>query len=200
MRGPPCGVARFPLPTVRETAVCGATFHIVTLGCRSNQYDSQRIAEALQAAGLRAAADGEPAQVYVVNTCTVTAVADSKARQLVRRIVREHPAARVFVTGCYATREPEALRRIGGVEGVFGRGEWGQMLHAICGAPPPEGVLEGDFGISGFHGRARALFRRAATSAAPTASCRLCAAGPAAGPFRTCWKKRAGCWMRVSRR
>jgi len=159
MRGPPCGVARFPLPTVRETAVCGATFHIVTLGCRSNQYDSQRIAEALQAAGLRAAADGEPAQVYVVNTCTVTAVADSKARQLVRRIVREHPAARVFVTGCYATREPEALRRIGGVEGVFGRGEWGQMLHAICGAPPPEGVLEGDFGISGFHGRARALLK-----------------------------------------
>jgi len=136
------------------------TFHIDTLGCKANQYDSRRIAEALGRLGLRRAVPGEPPGVHVINTCTVTHVADRKSRQLVRRAVRQKPPARVFVTGCYATRHPRALRQIAGVEGVFARAEWNAMLEAIAAGPlSPRARIEGDFGVAGFTGRARAYVK-----------------------------------------
>jgi threonylcarbamoyladenosine tRNA methylthiotransferase MtaB len=83
-------------------------FSIVTFGCRVNQADSLHIEEALREAG------GEPssadsADLVVVNTCSVTASADQGARQTIRRIARQNPSARIVATGCYATREPEAV-------------------------------------------------------------------------------------------
>lgn len=84
-------------------------FRIATLGCRTNQYESQAIADQLQAAGLRRAADGEGAELCVVNTCTVTQGADAASRQQVRQLARENPGAQVVVTGCLAERSAEEL-------------------------------------------------------------------------------------------
>jgi len=136
------------------------TFQIETLGCKSNRYDSQRLAEALEALGLRRAPPGTAPNVWIVNTCTVTGASDRKCRQCVRRAVREYPGAAVFVTGCYAASDAEALRDIEGVAGVFTRAEWGGMLAAIAGAASAERAqAPGDFGISGFGDRTRAFLK-----------------------------------------
>lgn len=97
------------------------TVRFVTYGCKANQYDSQVLREALLRRGL-SEVDRE-ADLVVVNTCTVTAEAGRKARQLVRRLHREDPSTRVAVTGCLAESEPEVLRELPGVEWVLGNGD-----------------------------------------------------------------------------
>jgi len=139
---------------------CGPTFRVETLGCKANLYDSQRIAESLAALGYREAPEGEPADLHLVNTCTVTLTADRKTRQLIRRAVRLSPGGRVFVTGCGATASAESFEEIEGVAGVFGRNRWNPMLRAIAGGEvPPEARLDGDFGITTFRHRARAFVK-----------------------------------------
>jgi threonylcarbamoyladenosine tRNA methylthiotransferase MtaB len=136
------------------------TYLIETFGCKANAYDSRRLAEALESLGFRPAADGERADVCLLNTCTVTAVADRKCRQRAARLVKENPGARVFVTGCYASAAPEAFARMDGLAGVFGRDDLNALLQAVNGGQLPEGVrLAGDFGISSFDGRARAFLK-----------------------------------------
>jgi threonylcarbamoyladenosine tRNA methylthiotransferase MtaB len=83
-------------------------YAVVTFGCRVNQADSLTFEAELRARGAESAAPHE-ADVVIVNTCSVTAAADQGARQTIRRIARDNPAARVVVTGCYATRQPEAI-------------------------------------------------------------------------------------------
>jgi threonylcarbamoyladenosine tRNA methylthiotransferase MtaB len=83
-------------------------YSIVTFGCRVNQADSFQIEEHLIAAGGRPAASHD-ADLVVVNTCSVTGAADQGARQIIRKIARENPDARIVVTGCYATRRPEEV-------------------------------------------------------------------------------------------
>src|SRR5688572_18225374 len=95
------------------------TCRLVTLGCKVNQYETQHVKEALEAVGYREAQGGEPADVCVVNTCTVTREGDAKSRQLVRRLHRQNPRARIVVMGCYATRDPEAVGRLPGVARVI---------------------------------------------------------------------------------
>ena len=89
-------------------------YAIVTFGCRVNQADSLGLEEDLRARG---ASEASPdcADVVVVNTCSVTATADQGARQTIRRISRDNPAARIVVTGCYATRRPEDVSALPGV-------------------------------------------------------------------------------------
>ena len=136
------------------------TFRIETLGCKSNRYDSQRLAEALESLGLGQAPTGTAPDVWIVNTCTVTGASDRKCRQCVRRAVRENPAAAVFVTGCYAVSDAEALRQIDGVAGVFAQAEWSGMLAAIAGGTTAERAqVPGDFGINSFGDRARAFLK-----------------------------------------
>lgn len=94
-----------------------------TLGCRLNQVDSQEMAALMEARGFHAVAAEAAAQIYVVNTCTVTGRADLSDRQMVRRVRREHPEALVVVTGCYAQTDPETLAHLGGVDLVIGNGE-----------------------------------------------------------------------------
>jgi threonylcarbamoyladenosine tRNA methylthiotransferase MtaB len=77
----------------------------------------------LEAAGMRPAPPGSAGDVIVVNTCTVTRRADQEARQLIRRLAREAPAAKIVVTGCYAQRAPEELRSLPGVSTVIGIAE-----------------------------------------------------------------------------
>jgi threonylcarbamoyladenosine tRNA methylthiotransferase MtaB len=84
------------------------TFAIHTFGCRVNQADSFDIEESLRGSGA-APASAEVADLVVVNTCTVTGAADRAARNLIRRVAGRNPAARIVVTGCYATRAPRAV-------------------------------------------------------------------------------------------
>ena len=73
-----------------------------TLGCKVNQYDTQAMEELLSAAGYRTVPFSQPADIYLVNTCTVTGTGDRKSLQLARRLKREHPGCTLILTGCLA--------------------------------------------------------------------------------------------------
>ncbi|HYJ33082.1 MAG TPA: tRNA (N(6)-L-threonylcarbamoyladenosine(37)-C(2))-methylthiotransferase MtaB [Candidatus Binatia bacterium] len=105
-----------------------------TLGCRLNQHDTAAMRASLGDAGWAEAREGEAADVVVVNTCTVTARADQEARQAIRRLAREHPGARVVVTGCYAQRAPREVAAIPGVSDVLGTAERDTIAERL-GAP-----------------------------------------------------------------
>jgi threonylcarbamoyladenosine tRNA methylthiotransferase MtaB len=97
-----------------------ATFFIEQFGCRATQADAAAIERQLLSRGYAASRDARSADVVVVNTCTVTAAADSQARESIRAIHRENPAAHLVVTGCYAQRAPEELAALEGVSWVVG--------------------------------------------------------------------------------
>jgi threonylcarbamoyladenosine tRNA methylthiotransferase MtaB len=102
------------------------TYRIVTLGCKLNQADSSALESALLRLGLSRApgtaggASSAPADVVILNTCTVTAGADREARQIARRLRRLNPDALLVATGCSAERDPQSLRRVAGVDHVVG--------------------------------------------------------------------------------
>ena len=96
------------------------TVGIYTLGCKVNQYESEAIGEALAARGFTLCSADEPCDVYIINTCTVTAESDRKARQFIRRAHAHNPAARVLVTGCLAQTDAGSIRAIEGVDFVCG--------------------------------------------------------------------------------
>lgn len=93
-----------------------ATF--ITLGCKVNQYDTQAIRELLRDNGFVTLPDGVKADLCVINTCTVTNFADQKAKQLIRKVIRENPKSMVVVTGCYADSGKEEIESIPGVSFV----------------------------------------------------------------------------------
>jgi threonylcarbamoyladenosine tRNA methylthiotransferase MtaB len=95
-------------------------FLIKNFGCRASQADGAAIEAGLAAEGLSGASDLASADLVVLNTCTVTAAADDEVRQVVRRIRRERPEARILVTGCYAQRAPEEIAALDGVALVVG--------------------------------------------------------------------------------
>jgi threonylcarbamoyladenosine tRNA methylthiotransferase MtaB len=95
------------------------TCRLVTLGCKVNQYETQYVKELLEHNGWVEADAGRPADLCVVNTCTVTMEGDAKSRQLVRRLHQSNPDAAVVVMGCYATRDPDAVRRLPGVTHII---------------------------------------------------------------------------------
>jgi len=86
-------------------------YSVITFGCRVNQADSLNVEEGFRAHGA-IAGDAEEAGIVVVNTCSVTASADQAARQTIRRIARINPAAKIVVTGCYATRRPDEVAAV----------------------------------------------------------------------------------------
>ncbi len=109
-----------------------------TLGCRVNQADTQEIQERLEAAGCRTVPFEAPADVVVINTCTVTSRAELSDRQLIRRAARTHPNARIVVTGCWAQMAPEAVAALPGVDLVVGTherhrvAEWVRTFPGSC--------------------------------------------------------------------
>ncbi len=109
-----------------ETAARRASVH--TLGCRLNQSESALIAERLEAAGYELVPFGQPADLGIINTCTVTGEADAKSRQLVRAFIRRNPHAYAAVIGCYAQMGYEALSEIEGVDLIVGNQE---KLHVL---------------------------------------------------------------------
>lgn len=102
-----------------------------TLGCKLNFAETSTVGAELKARGVRTARRGEIADICVVNTCSVTEVADSKCRQAIHRLVRNHPGAIVVVTGCYAQLKPEQVSAMEGVDLVLGSNEKGQIVDAI---------------------------------------------------------------------
>jgi threonylcarbamoyladenosine tRNA methylthiotransferase MtaB len=96
------------------------TFHIEQFGCRATQADAAAIERQLRAQGHDVASASGDADVIVVNTCTVTAAADSQARDAIRKLHAQNPAAKIIATGCYAQRAPEELAALPGVLHVVG--------------------------------------------------------------------------------
>ncbi len=97
------------------------TVKFYTLGCKVNQYDTQSIRERFLQCGFAEVNNGKPADVYVINTCTVTQAADSKSREMIRRSCRENPLARLIVTGCLAENPNDSLKAMPGVDYIIGK-------------------------------------------------------------------------------
>ncbi|MEW6412669.1 MAG: tRNA (N(6)-L-threonylcarbamoyladenosine(37)-C(2))-methylthiotransferase MtaB [Candidatus Zixiibacteriota bacterium] len=89
---------------------------IQTVGCRLNQYESERMAAQLAPYGFQRVMPSEQADLYIINTCTVTHRADSSCRNMIRKAVRRNPDAKVVVVGCYVDADPESLTSIDGVD------------------------------------------------------------------------------------
>ena len=102
-----------------------------TLGCKLNFSETSTIGKKLKEAGVRNARKGEQADICVVNTCSVTEVADKKCRQAIHRLVKNHPDAFVVVTGCYAQLKPVEVSNISGVDLVLGAEQKGDILSFL---------------------------------------------------------------------
>ena len=105
----------------KKTRHLKAAFH--TLGCKLNFSETSTIGKLLSERGVERAAEGERPDLIVVNTCSVTEMADKKGRQLLRRLAREWPGATIVATGCYAQLKPEEVAAIKGVDMVLGSNE-----------------------------------------------------------------------------
>ena len=102
-----------------------------TLGCKLNFSETSTFAKMLQEMGVQPVAKGEQADICLINTCSVTEVADHKCRQAIHRLVRQHPNAFVVVTGCYAQLKPEQVSKIEGVDLVLGANEKANLIQFL---------------------------------------------------------------------
>lgn len=102
-----------------------------TLGCKLNFAETSTIGQMLKEAGIRTVRKGERADICVVNTCSVTEVADKKCRQAIHKLVKQHPGAFVVVTGCYAQLKPETVAKIEGVDVVLGAEQKQDLMHYL---------------------------------------------------------------------
>ena len=116
---------------IDTSAFQGKTAAYFTLGCKLNFSETSTFGRMLQDMGVRMAEKGEKADICLINTCSVTEVADQKCRQAIRRLVRQHPGAFVVVTGCYAQLEAEAVAKIEGVSLVLGSNEKANLIQFL---------------------------------------------------------------------
>jgi len=125
----------------------------LTLGCKVNQYETEYVRQGLARVGYREARNGEPADLCVVNTCTVTADGEAKSRKAIRHLARENPGAEIIVMGCYAARAPdEAAALPGVVEVLADKRELPDLLAR-------RGVIDVPSGIATFGRRHRAYVK-----------------------------------------
>ncbi|MDD9821706.1 MAG: tRNA (N(6)-L-threonylcarbamoyladenosine(37)-C(2))-methylthiotransferase MtaB [Gammaproteobacteria bacterium] len=192
--------------TVATTVTTPKRFAIFTLGCKVNSFESEHLAQQLSRQGHRRVDAHAAADLCLINTCTVTAAADRQARQLVRRAIRRHPAARIVVTGCYAQMDAAACAAIPGVDAVIGNARKldipALLRPLLAGAgesagelPPtvPKVVVD-DFAaldrdlsvpselLGGFDGRARAFVQ---VQQGCDRGCTFCIIHQARGPSRS---------------
>ena len=104
-------------------------FH--TLGCKVNQYETESMRQQFVDAGFESVNENDFADVYVINTCTVTNLADRKSRQYIRRMKKGNPNAVIAVTGCYAQIKPEELVELPEVDIVAGTGEKNNIIGYV---------------------------------------------------------------------
>ena len=125
-----------------------ATFHLLNFGCRASQADGAALKAQLLQAGLDEAPGAGHSDLAVLNTCTVTAVADAEVRRVIRRIHRSNPRCRVLVTGCYAQRAPQEIARLEGVTWVVGNSHKHTVAELVKAEfAPGELLTRGDAGL-----------------------------------------------------
>ena len=130
------------------------TYRIATLGCRTNQYESQAYKDQLESLGFQPAAPGEEAEVCIVNTCTVTRSADRDGIAQIKKLAKGNPASKLLVTGCLADRVPGEIATIAGVTHVVANKDKQQLLsQALPGEELPE------FSITRFDAHTRAFVK-----------------------------------------
>lgn len=129
-------------------------FKIVTLGCRTNQYESQAYHDQLKSLGYVEADGTESADLCIVNTCTVTESADKTSRHEIRQLAKNHPEAKLVITGCFADRQPEAILGIEGVTHVIANKDKENLLKIV----QPEIELP-EFSIKRFEAHTRAFVK-----------------------------------------
>lgn len=130
-----------------------ARLRVTTLGCKVNQYETELVRQGLQKAGYQDCGEKETADLCIVNTCTVTNEGDAKSRQVVRRMHRDNPDAKIVVMGCYATRAPKEVAQLPGVvEVVEDKRELPDLMSRF-------GVIDVPTGLDGFSGRHRAYVK-----------------------------------------
>ena len=116
---------------IDTSAFQGKKAAFFTLGCKLNFSETSTFAKMLLEMGVTPVQKDETADLCLVNTCSVTDVADRKCRQAINRLVRRHPGAYVVVTGCYAQLKPETVSRIEGVDLVLGSNEKANLLQFL---------------------------------------------------------------------
>jgi threonylcarbamoyladenosine tRNA methylthiotransferase MtaB len=114
----------------------------VTIGCKLNQFETEQMREAVEETGHSVCLPTERADVYVINTCTVTSKSDYRSRQAIRRAVKINPEATVVVTGCYAQLAPEEIAEIGGVDAVIGNAEKDRVTQYVMLGKQKHPVIE----------------------------------------------------------
>jgi threonylcarbamoyladenosine tRNA methylthiotransferase MtaB len=162
-----------------DTLGC-VTVAIPTLGCKANRYDSDTLARALIARGYVIVPPHEAADVYIVNTCTVTGEADAKSRKTLRRALRIREDATVIVTGCYASLEPQQLAAIDGVDAVVPRDAQHAIPDLLVQLRPPTGA--GGGGLTASVTRTRATVK---VQDGCNLRCAFCAVTIARGDLRS---------------
>jgi threonylcarbamoyladenosine tRNA methylthiotransferase MtaB len=130
---------------LRGTGYCMPTFSIENFGCRATDADAAALRRDLRGHGLALVAEHSRADVVVLNTCTVTAAADSQARDAVHKIHRANPAARIVVTGCYAQRAPEEIAQLDGVSLVVGNSHQTEIAGIVSSLPHVSEVNSANF-------------------------------------------------------
>ena len=140
---------------IDSSAFQGKTAAYYTLGCKLNFSETSTFGKMLQEMGVRTAQKGERANICLINTCSVTEVADQKCRQAIRRLVRENPGAFVVVTGCYAQLEAEEVAKIDGVSLVLGSNEKANLIQFLSEAWGLRGEGEEVLGQAKRQSRAR---------------------------------------------
>ena len=133
------------------------TIKFFTLGCKVNQYETQIIRERFIKAGFRELEDGQPADIYVINTCTVTSTADRKSRHLIHYSHRKNPKAKIIVTGCYTELDSDEIAKISGISHIVKNKE----KNGIVGLLDEHNELNqhNQMGISNFSGHTRVFLK-----------------------------------------
>ena len=150
-------------------SAAGIRVAIATLGCKVNAYDTATIADRLRDAGCELVETDAPADVVIVNSCTVTDVADAESRRLARRARRTNPGARVILTGCYAQTKADEAARLDAVDHVIGVNRLDALVAAVTasGSTVPRVVVGNarreravtTFGARAFAGQTRAFLK-----------------------------------------
>ena len=132
---------------IDSSAFQGKTAAYFTLGCKLNFSETSTFGKMLHELGVRTAQKGETADICLINTCSVTEVADQKCRQAIRRMVRQHPNAFVVVTGCYAQLEAGEVSKIEGVDLVLGSDEKANLVQFLSDAWGNSGMRNVECGM-----------------------------------------------------
>lgn len=135
------------------------TVKFYTLGCKANQYDTQVIREQFLKAGFKELTHNLPADVYLINTCTVTQRADSESLNLIRKSIRENPQARIIATGCFAELDKAKIKKLRQDILIFKNKEKNSILRHLCESTSQRVNEPTQASISYFQGHTRAFLK-----------------------------------------